>query len=282
MTISYAGSTGATGPEGPQGVQGIQGTAGASVTILGSYADLTAFDAGAGANPGTNVGDSWILLSDGSLMVWNGSSWFDAGDIKGPQGIQGIQGLKGDTGSQGIPGTNGTNGAKGDTGNTGAKGDKGDTGSINLYYGHFHDTTTQTNGGATSDNVISIASTESSNGVTIGAPGSLQFANSGSYFVNFLGQFVPTGGGTSYAVTGWMSLNGTPIPNSASIFTASGINGQVMLNLEGIIDITAGDVVTFHWWSNNTYMRLVSTAAGTNPTRPATPSVVLTVFNVGA
>jgi hypothetical protein len=110
------------------GDQGPQGTAGNSVTILGSYADLAAFNAGAGSLPGTNVGDAWILLSDGSLMSWNGSIWFDAGDIKGPQGDQGptgpqgIQGEQGPQGSQGLQGVQGVQGVQGIQGPTGLPG----------------------------------------------------------------------------------------------------------------------------------------------------------------
>ena len=98
------GIQGVEGAQGIQGIQGIQGTAGNSVTILGSVADLAAFLAGPGASPGANIGDAWILLSDGSLMSWNGAIWFDAGDIKGPQGDQGIQGIQG---IQGVSGTSG-------------------------------------------------------------------------------------------------------------------------------------------------------------------------------
>lgn len=104
---------GAQGPMGPQGIQGPQGTAGNSVTILGSYADYAAFLAGAGGSPGTNIGDAWILLSDGSLMSWNGTAWFDAGDIKGPQGDQGPQGPQGIQGIQGIQGPAGAPGSGG-------------------------------------------------------------------------------------------------------------------------------------------------------------------------
>jgi len=116
------GPQGPQGVQGPQGIQGVQGdqgiqgetgeqgTAGNSVTILGSYADLAAFNAGAGSLPGANIGDAWILLSDGSLMTWNGTAWFDAGDIKGPQGDQGIQGIQGPQGEQGIQGVQGIQG----------------------------------------------------------------------------------------------------------------------------------------------------------------------------
>lgn len=144
--IAGPGVPGPIGPEGPQGVQGEQGiegdqgiqgiqgeqgvtgdqgpqgTAGNSVTILGSYADLAAFNAGAGSLPGANIGDAWILLSDGSLMTWNGTAWFDAGDIKGPQGDQGpagpqgIQGEQGSQGSQGLQGVQGNQGIQGPAG----------------------------------------------------------------------------------------------------------------------------------------------------------------------
>ena len=119
------GPIGPIGPAGPQGVQGVQGTqgvqgdtgpqgtAGNSVTILGSYADYAAFLAGAGSLPGTNIGDAWILLSDGSLMSWNGTAWFDAGDIKGPPGDQGPQGIQGVQGTQGIQGIQGPAGLPG-------------------------------------------------------------------------------------------------------------------------------------------------------------------------
>lgn len=125
---------GQIGPQGPQGIQGIQGlqgiqgvqgnqgpqgTAGNSVTILGSYADLAAFNAGAGSLPGANIGDAWILLSDGSLMTWNGTVWFDAGDIKGPQGDQGPQGVQGNQGPQGIQGVQGIQGIQGPMGISG-------------------------------------------------------------------------------------------------------------------------------------------------------------------
>jgi hypothetical protein len=107
------GIQGVQGEQGTQGDQGPQGTAGNSVTILGSYADYAAFLAGAGGSPGAAIGDSWILLSDGSLMSWNGTAWFDAGDIKGPQGDQGPAGSQGIQGEQGVQGVQGIQGPAG-------------------------------------------------------------------------------------------------------------------------------------------------------------------------
>lgn len=44
-------------------------------------------------------------MVNGSLYVWNGSSWENMGNIKGEKGdtgSQGIQGIKGDTGDRGF------------------------------------------------------------------------------------------------------------------------------------------------------------------------------------
>jgi hypothetical protein len=107
------GEQGVQGTQGIQGDTGPQGTAGNSVTILGSYVDYAAFLAGAGGSPGVNIGDAWITLDDGSLWSWNGTVWFDAGDIKGPPGEQGPQGIQGVQGEQGIQGVQGEQGPAG-------------------------------------------------------------------------------------------------------------------------------------------------------------------------
>lgn len=120
------GPQGNPGPQGPQGVQGIQGTTGetgAALTVLGSYPDLPSFLAGAGGLPG-NPGDAWVILSDGSLYVWNTDTnlWDDVGDLLGPQGPQGQQGVQGEQGIQGPQGIQGIQGVQGETGPQGPAG----------------------------------------------------------------------------------------------------------------------------------------------------------------
>ena len=117
------GDTGLTGPQGIQGTQGIQGQAGASVTLKGSVANTAALPAS-----NNTLGDSYINDADGNLYVWNGTTWFDAGQIVGPQGPQGPQGATGLTGAQGVAGPTGLTGPTGATGPQGPQGLKGDTG----------------------------------------------------------------------------------------------------------------------------------------------------------
>lgn len=103
------GDIGPTGNQGPTGPQGIQGIAGQSFTIIGSYIDITAFNEAklsGELNIYQSSGNAFILLSDGSLMIWSSilNDWFDAGDIKGQTGPQGIRGIIGPTGPMGPAG----------------------------------------------------------------------------------------------------------------------------------------------------------------------------------
>ncbi len=128
------GSKGDKGDRGDQGIRGEKGNDGAGVTIIGSVVNSSGL-------PNTaNLGDMYISQNDGHGHVWNGNSFDDVGQIKGPIGDQGIQGPKGDKGDlgpkgdlgnngdqgiQGIQGLKGDTGEKGDQGDIGAKGDMG-------------------------------------------------------------------------------------------------------------------------------------------------------------
>ena len=96
------GDTGATGDTGPTGPTGDTGATGAGVTIKGSY---NTYEELINEHPTGNEGDSYLV--NGSLYVWNGTTWENVGNIKGEKGD------KGETGQQGV---------KGDTGDTGSSG----------------------------------------------------------------------------------------------------------------------------------------------------------------
>ena len=79
----------------------IEGKDGSGVNIKGSV--LTVADLDDIIDP--DEGDAYIIDDDdpftGHLFVWNGTSWIDAGQIRGPQGAQGPQGPQGDKGDKG-------------------------------------------------------------------------------------------------------------------------------------------------------------------------------------
>jgi len=152
-----------------------------------------------------------------------------------------------------------------------------------LYYGNFSRSTSMSSAGTTSDNVISWDTTNLSKGMSINSDTTkIVFANPGTYNLNFLGQFNFTGGTSDYHITTWFSKNGVIVPSSGFTFTTASAQGsQVLANIESPITVVPNDYIQFHWWSGASGMSLLATAAGTNPTRPASPSANLTIYNVG-
>jgi len=152
-----------------------------------------------------------------------------------------------------------------------------------LYYGNFARSTSQASGGTTTDNLITWDTTNLSKGMSIDSDTTkIVFSNPGTYNLNFLGQFNFTGGTSDYHITTWFSKNGVIVPSSAFTFTTASAQGsQVLANIESPITVVPNDYIQFHWWSGAAGMSLLATAAGTNPTRPASPSANLTVYNVG-
>jgi len=152
-----------------------------------------------------------------------------------------------------------------------------------LYAATFFDTTTQNNGGATVANQVRLNSTQQANGFTLGPDNRINVINTGTYYLDFATQLSFSGGAsTPYNVTIWFTIDDVIVPNSAFTFTTTGgQNDQTLGRVSDTITLTAGQYIKFYWWSAVAGMRLLATAAGTNPTRPLSPSVNFSIFNVG-
>lgn len=151
-----------------------------------------------------------------------------------------------------------------------------------LYSATFFDTTTQNNGGATVANQVLINSTQNADGFTLGPDNRVNVLNSASYFLSLHLQLAFTGGASNFNVTVWYTVDDVIVPNSAYTFTTSSQqNDQTLASITDTIHLNAGQYVKFYWWAQATGMKLLATAAGTNPTRPLSPSVNFTIFNVG-
>ena len=119
-TVSSLGPTGPqgeVGPTGPIGATGPQGPQGVPITLKGSKATV-----GALPSTGNVLNDAWIVDADGDIYVWDGSTWYSAGQIVGPQGPTGPQGNVGPTGpsSTGPTGPSGIISVTGPITNTGS------------------------------------------------------------------------------------------------------------------------------------------------------------------
>jgi len=125
---SILGPQGPEGPTGPAGPQGDQGPAGTSVQLKGAVPTVADLD----DISGQLTGDLYVVTETGDGYVWDGDSWENVGQIRGPQGEQGPIGPAGPTGPQGIqgpegpastvPGPQGPQGIQGPAGPQGSEG----------------------------------------------------------------------------------------------------------------------------------------------------------------
>jgi len=81
----------------------------------------------------------------------------------------------------------------------------------------------------------------------------------------------------------WLRIDGTTdVPNSNTIVELPNTNTEAILAVQFLYTFTAGQYFELIYRGDNTGNRWVATGAGTNPTRPASPSVIVGVFKIGS
>ena len=148
------------------------------------------------------------------------------------------------------------------------------------YYLSAYSTQDQTNGGATVANKMTYNTTDISNGVSIVSSSRITIANAGVYNLQFSAQVFKTSGGTS-KIDIWLCKNGSNVANTNTEMEVTGNSHGSVAAWNFFVNAAAGDYYELCWSSADTTMILDYQAAGTSPTRPAIPSVILTVNKVG-
>jgi len=154
-----------------------------------------------------------------------------------------------------------------------------------MPYGSFYDTSTQNVASTTTAYVVSIASTQDNNSVSL-ATNQISFEFPGIYNVHFSMQLQNTVD-TVQDVDIWLRKSGTDIANSNNKFGLAprksvGEPFNLTASADLIVEMAGGDYLELVWRSSNTGTGIVAYGANTSPTRPAIPSVSVTVTFVSA
>lgn len=147
------------------------------------------------------------------------------------------------------------------------------------YYGSFYSTIDQANAGATSVNKMTYNTTDFSNGVSIVSNSRITMANAGVYNIQFSAQFDKSDSGDD-KVDIWLSKNGSNVANSNTEMTLVGNNGKHVAAWNFFVNAAAADYFELCWHSPDTNVFINYVAAQSTPTRPAIPSIILTVNKV--
>jgi hypothetical protein len=147
------------------------------------------------------------------------------------------------------------------------------------YYGAFVSTVDQLNAGATSTNKMTYNVTNLSYGVSIVSNSRITMANAGVYNIQFSAQIFKDDSGTD-RIDIWLQKNGQNVANSNTEVVIVGNDGRSIASWNFLEAASAGDYFEICWSSADTQLYLEALATQSNPTRPAIPSVILTVTQI--
>jgi hypothetical protein len=186
-------------------------------------------------------------------------------------------GIPGPTGASGVAGPSG---AVGPSGVAGPSGVIGPTGSgLIPFYGSFYDTTSQLNASGTAVNNMTLNTTAEAVGVSVVSGSLVQVSNSGVYNVQFSAQIQKTNA-SSEDIFIWLAKNNVNVADSNTAITIQGSNSRVVAAWNWVLTLDRNEHLNLRWHSTDTSMRLLYSGGAGLPTRPAIPSVILTVNRV--
>lgn len=150
-------------------------------------------------------------------------------------------------------------------------------------YGQFSSTQTQI-GLANTAYPMTFDTVDFQNGIVlVGGPGnsSIAVVNTGVYNIQFSTQ-LHTIVNQSVDFSIWFAKNGTDIPNSNTDFTIEKVSGGgfVVAALNFLIQLESNDYIQLKYSKTTLEGQLQAKGPQINPTRPATPSVIVTVTQV--
>jgi hypothetical protein len=153
-------------------------------------------------------------------------------------------------------------------------------GNRQFNYGQFSSTTTQS-GSANTAYAATFNTTDFAQGVSLVAGSRITVANTGLYNIQFSSQLHTTSNeAVDFSI--WFAITGSDIANSNTDFSIEKINGggfQVAA-LNYLTRMESGSYVELKYSKTTTNGQLQAKGTQSTPTRPATPSVILTVTQV--
>jgi hypothetical protein len=151
---------------------------------------------------------------------------------------------------------------------------------FNNSYGNFYDTTIQTNPTASTANKMLFNSTADSKTINV-VNGDVYVDYDGLYNIQFSAQLDKTDGGED-DIDIWLRYNGVDVPWSNTRIYLKGNNAKSVAAWNFYQPMTASSYFNLMWSSADTDVRIYSEGTQSNPTRPAIPSVILTVDKISS
>lgn len=146
-------------------------------------------------------------------------------------------------------------------------------------FGAFSSTVTQTNASTSGINVMTVNTVDVPDGFTVVSGSQITAQASGVYNLQFSTQLEKTTANAD-TVEIFLRKNGSDVPNSNTEVTVQGSSARSVAAWNFYVPLASGDYAQLAWYSADIHVRLAAVSGQTNPTRPAIPSVIITIGNV--
>ena len=149
-------------------------------------------------------------------------------------------------------------------------------------YGSFYDLTNQTAAAADSAVAMKLSNTDFASGISVQNDTQLRFLSAGVYNIQFSAQLDRNAGTAVQLVKIWLRKNGVNVPASATEVVISGgvSTAATVASWNFFQNLNAGDQVELMWSVSNPQVYIAFSPATTSPSRPAIPSLIVTVNQV--
>jgi hypothetical protein len=153
---------------------------------------------------------------------------------------------------------------------------------INLPYGSFYDTTTQS-ASANTPTAITFNSSADTRHTSISSSSRILFDADGLTTVTFSIQFVNPDSAEDDVYV-WLRKNGVDVAYTASAVTVpkkhGSVDGTALMTVNFHETYGPGDYLELYWLTVNGTSTIATIPASLSPARPASPGVVLTVSQI--
>ena len=148
-------------------------------------------------------------------------------------------------------------------------------------YGAWQDSTTQSAASTTTAYPITFDTVDYESNIVLQSSSQLKVTYAGLYNIQFSLQLSNLDNATQ-DVDVWFRVNGTNVPKSNSIFGLAPRKNasdpyHVIAAMNYYAQLAANDYVQIMWRASNTAITIKAQAAQTSPTRPTTPSAIVTM-----
>jgi hypothetical protein len=151
--------------------------------------------------------------------------------------------------------------------------------SLSLPYGCFSDSTTQAAASITTAYKVALNTDEYKSGITHSTSvnnSRVTIPTAGTYLITFSAILASVESGKH--IEFWLAVDGTNVPRSGTMNHMVASSSERIVTVTFLYKFTAGQYFELVWCApDTTQATLVAAGVGASPTRPASPSIIVTV-----